>query len=58
MDYFVPDFGVDQDIKDSHNGLKEAEKITKTKWEWKAQPPAIESYPVPDFGVDEEIIRA
>jgi len=35
MDYFVPDFGVDHDIKASFEGLKVAEASTGHNWEWK-----------------------
>jgi len=57
MDYFVPDFGVDYDIKDSFTGLKTAEEIRNHKMGWeKTEKPKDTSYTVPDFGVDQDII--
>jgi hypothetical protein len=58
MDYFVPDFGVDHDIKDSNTGLAWSEKDLGHKWDFKfVKKPAFEAgFKVPDFGVDQDII--
>jgi len=60
MDYFVPDFGVDHDVKDSFQGLKIAQDQLKHNWDFKfIEKPAWEAgMKVPDFGVDEEILNA
>lgn len=55
MDYPVPDFGVDHDIKASHEDLKVAEAQLGRKWEWKEFPKRAPVPNVPDFGVDEDI---
>ena len=55
MDYFVPNFGVDENIVAANEGLAWAEKDMGRKMEWKKQEPKQAEYKVPDFGVDEEI---
>jgi len=57
MDYFVPNFGVDHDIKDSFQGLKISEEQLKHNWDFKfiEKPKWEAGFKVPDFGVDEEI---
>lgn len=57
MDYFVPDFGMDHDIKDSFQGLKVAETQLNHNWDFQfvKKPEWEKGYKVPDFGVDEEI---
>jgi hypothetical protein len=55
MDYPVPNFGVDHDIKASHEDLKIAEaQLGHQLVIPKVEKPAPQ-YSVPDFGVDEEI---
>jgi hypothetical protein len=59
MDYFVPNFGVDHDIKDSlaHTGQSE----TNLDHQWKFVPkedrpkPHPVDYKVANFGVDEDV---
>ena len=41
VDYFVPNFGVDHEIKDNFNSLGEAEKIRNHEWIWKWLPTPI-----------------
>jgi len=59
MNYFVPNFGVDHDIKTSHESLDWAEQELNHKWVFngypdkKDEPP--KNYFVPNFGQDEEI---
>lgn len=59
VDYFVPNFGVDSDIKNSLTHIANAEKSTGSKWGWTdpkdrpAGPPM--NYFVPNFGVDEDV---
>jgi hypothetical protein len=56
MDYFVPNFGQDQDMKDSLSNEKTAGKIVGHDWKWKKQPDGPpRDYFVPHFGVDEDI---
>jgi len=56
MDYFVPHFGKDIDIKGAQEDIKAAEKIVGKKWDWKKKPDGPpRGYFVPDFGVDEDI---
>ena len=56
MNYFVPNFGQDSDIKETLKSLKVSEKENKHKLKAsfkKAWEPS--SYPVPNFGVDHDI---
>ena len=56
-DYFVPDFGVDHDIKGTHASIKAAEDSLDHKW--KPELKAAEhptDYAVPHFGVDRDIL--
>lgn len=59
MNYFVPNFGKDHDIKRTHESLEWAEKDLKHKWVFKGYPDKKKDhpkdYPVPNFGVDEDI---
>ena len=56
MDYPVPNFGQDHDIKSSISNEEVASKIVGHKWEWKKQPDGPpRNYFVPNFGVDEDI---
>jgi len=41
VDYPVPDFGVDKDIKDNHEDLKIAEGIVGKKWDFKLKKPPV-----------------
>ena len=62
-DYFVPNFGVDHEIKVSHANLQQAEKQLKRKWI--VTPASIKAakkthpmnYFVPNFGVDSDILQ-
>ena len=64
VDYFVPDFGPDQDVIDAKKSIKSAEKKFKktfrasfdekdTKASYYAENPR--DYFVPDFGADEDV---
>lgn len=58
MDYFVPNFGVDREIKVTQQNLKESEDQLKKKWVVTAEqlkPKKDDSYTVPNFGVDADI---
>ena len=58
VNYFVPDFGVDEDIQNTHNHLAGAEKSLGHKWEhasFKAPKGPPRDYFVPNFGVDHDI---
>jgi len=53
MDYPVPDFGEDHDIKSSISNEKIASKIVGHDWKWEKAPDGPpKNYFVPDFGVD------
>ena len=56
VDYKVPNFGVDEDIKATHEHLAHAEEKLEHKWIVKDKPkdPPI-NYFVPNFGPDEDI---
>ena len=59
IDYFVPDFGVDQDIKNARSAIAQTEKKLKKKFtaNFKADK-GVENprdYFVPDFGRDFDI---
>lgn len=59
-DYYVPNFGVDQDIKDSQRHLKQSEEKLDHKLyqDWKKPGPGHpKDYFVPDFGLDEDIVQ-
>ena len=57
MNYFVPDFGVDEDVGYTENNIKMAEIERKhtmsSDFGFNAGTPR--NYVVPDFGVDEDI---
>jgi len=58
-DYFVPNFGADQDVGNSHSSISWAERSLNHKWNYdpnakKAAPPPM-NYPVPNFGMDADI---
>ena len=60
MDYFVPDFGVDQDVAYTENNIKMAEvernhKMTADFEFTESTVGTPRNYSVPDFGVDEDI---
>jgi hypothetical protein len=52
MDYFVPNFGVDQDIISHDTSLAIAEKQLGHKLVIEDMPKIDRNYPVPNFGVD------
>ena len=55
MDYFVPNFGLDNDVVDTKQSASEAEISRNHKW-IPAEPAKIKrNYFVPDFGMDENI---
>lgn len=59
MNYFVPNFGVDQEIKDYDNSLAIAESQTGHKFNpKKLEDVPKKDYKVPNFGVDQDIIDA
>lgn len=58
MDYFVPNFGKDHQIKQTHESLDWAENSLRHRWVYvkpdpKKDPP--KDYFVPNFGVDEDV---
>jgi len=56
MDYFVPNFGVDQDIKDMAKNLASTEEALSHKFVPKLkEDPHDTDYKVPNFGVDRDI---
>lgn len=60
VDYFVPNFGQDGDIRETFNSLGKAEKIEKHKWIVKPQQLKKKEeypvdYPVANFGIDRDI---
>lgn len=57
VDYFVPNFGVDHDIKDLQHNLASAEKLYGHRLYdgWKKSDPPPKDYSVPNFGIDEDI---
>ena len=59
VDYFVPNFGVDHDIRDLQRHLAAAEKYyNHTMYEgWSKSEPHPTDYPVPNFGLDEDIVN-
>jgi hypothetical protein len=64
VDYVVPDFGMDHEIKYSLNNTKNTETKLKHKLNFMNDPvPPIEdnhpmNYPVADFGMDPEIVTS
>jgi hypothetical protein len=58
MDYFVPNFGVDSDIKKTANSLKAAESEVGHTFQASFAQPAGHpvDYFVPNFGVDSDIV--
>jgi hypothetical protein len=60
LNYFVPNFGKDQDIKDSLSNTGNAEKRLKHVMQasFKAPKGHPVDYFVPNFGVDHDILTA
>ena len=58
VDYFVPDFGLDQDISDSlaHTEYAEAKAGRKMTSSFKKPKGPPLDYYVPDFGIDQDIL--
>jgi hypothetical protein len=56
MDYFVPNFGVDQNIIDHDSSLAIAEKQLNHKLVIEEMPKIERNYPVANFGVDADIL--
>ena len=61
MDYFVPDFGVDQDVAYTENNIKMAEiaqghTMAADFGMDKSTVATPRNYFVPDFGVDEDVM--
>ena len=58
INYPVPNFGVDHDIKNTETDIELAEKQLKHKWnpKMKADKEDPKDYPVPNLGVDEDIL--
>jgi len=54
MNYFVPNFGVDKDIKNTLGHISAAEKRLNHKWtpDLKKKTPLPMNYFVPNFGLD------
>lgn len=59
MDYFVPNFGQSDEVKDVNQSLKASEKLYNRKWVVKDTKGKKDEYPtnyfVPNFGVDSDI---
>lgn len=57
VDYFVPNFGQDHDIKLTQDNLKQSEEDLKHKWvpDLSKKKPLPRDYFVPNFGVDHDI---
>ena len=59
IDYFVPNFGVDVDIKATQKHIKDSEKKLDHVWTpVKLDDPHPQDYKVPDLGLDKDIIDA
>jgi hypothetical protein len=59
MDYFVPNFGQDTDIKDSLSNEKVSSIQVGHTWVWKKAPDGPpRDYFVPNFGKDHDVIDA
>jgi hypothetical protein len=59
MNYKVPDFGTDGDIKSTFNSLNKAEKITGNPWNYVhpgKDAKKIPDYRTPDLGLDGDVI--
>jgi hypothetical protein len=56
MDYFVPNFGVDQGILDHNSALAAAEKQLNHQLVIEDMPKIPRNYPVANFGVDQDIL--
>ena len=59
MDYFVPNFGVDQDVRSTLGSISQAEGRYKRKWVASLKKDQPKGHPVdyfvPNFGVDRDI---
>lgn len=57
VDYYVPNFGVDRDIMNTHDSIKHAEKRLGHELysDWKKSDPHPQDYFVPNFGPDEDV---
>ena len=59
VDYKVPNFGVDFDIKATQKHIKDTEKKFKHKWTPKKKTKSFAvDYKVPNFGLDKDILDA
>ena len=60
MDYPVPNFGLDKDIRTTYSSLDTAENIRRHRWVlengWNKKKEENLDYPVPDFGLDEDVV--
>jgi hypothetical protein len=53
MDYFVPDFGQDHDVKDSLSNGRTASTLVGHKWDWKEiKPREVVQYEFHPLDVD------
>ena len=58
IDYFVPNFGVDGDVRETKRSLANAEKALGHKFQQNFVAPKKEKpYTVPDFGLDEDVVN-
>ena len=57
VDYFVPNFGIDEDVIDTQNSYKNEERRQGVTWtaQVKAAKPHKTDYFVPNFGIDDDI---
>ena len=58
VDYFVPNFGQDVDIKEAQKHIKDAEVMLKHPWNPKLAAKSDGPPSVPNFGIDHDILQA
>ena len=59
VDYFVPNFGIDEDVIDTQNSIKSEERRQGVTWNASLKKDQAKPHPtdyfVPDFGIDDDI---
>ena len=60
QDYFVPNFGMDKEIRNTQHSISDTEARLGHFWniKLKPDPEPKRDYPVPDFGMDHDIITS
>lgn len=60
MNYFVPNFGKDKNVKETWSSLDWAERHRNHRWilapDWDKKKDEFEDFRVPDFGLDEDVV--